>query len=79
MSGYVIHVCRDLLHQMIPMAMGRQLNPSPNVSWEPQPYKMCIDDVTSSDLAIEENPAYQSAKPQPYGVCMARGGTNSCM
>ena len=35
---------------------------------EPQPYEefVAIGGVTSSDVAMEENPAYQSADPQPY-------------
>ena len=35
---------------------------------EPQPYEefVAIGGVNSSDVAMEENPAYQAAEPQPY-------------
>ena len=39
---------------------------------EPQPYEefVAIGGVTSSDVAMEENPAYQPADPQPYYMSM---------
>ena len=53
-----------------------QLQPNPaygELTWsqahpEPQPYAefVAIGGVTSSDVAMEENPAYQPADPQPY-------------
>ena len=47
----------------------------PKAPSEPQPYEVCVGGVTSSDVAIEENPAYQSAEPQPYEECV--GGVTS--
>ena len=42
---------------------------------ESHPYEECIGGVTSSNAVMEENPAYQSAEPQPY-ECVG-GVTNS--
>ena len=47
----------------------------PKAPSEPQPYEVCVG-VTSNDVAIEENPAYQPGEPQPYEECV-EGVTSS--
>lgn len=42
---------------------------------EPHPYGECKGGVTSSNVVMDLNPAYQSAQPQPY-ECVG-GVTNS--